>query len=87
MLVDSPLTFFVEEKEKECFAASLFVCYDYVHPDVMIELAWRNDIMDFTMPYFIQVMPRLKPGHLPHLRRRERSPVVRRVPGQRRSFR
>ena len=60
MLVDSLLTFFVEEKEKECFAASLFMCYDYVHPDVVMELAWRNDIMDFAMPYFIQVMGEFK---------------------------
>merc|ERR1711871_843160 len=60
MLVDSLLTFFVEEKEKECFAASLFMCYDYVHPDVVMELAWRNDIMDFAMPYFIQVMSEFK---------------------------
>lgn len=55
-LVDELLTFFVAEGEKECFAACLFMCYEYVHPDVVMELAWRNDIMDFAMPYFIQIM-------------------------------
>jgi clathrin heavy chain len=25
-------------------------------PDVVTELAWRNDMMDFAMPYLIQVM-------------------------------
>ena len=59
-IVDSLLKFFVEEKLKECFAATLFMCYDYVHPDLVMELAWRNDIMDFAMPYFIQVMGEFK---------------------------
>jgi len=37
------------------FSAVLFQCYDLLHPDVVMELAWRNDIMKFAMPYFIQV--------------------------------
>jgi hypothetical protein len=55
-LVDGLLEFFVEEKQKECFAATLFMCYDYVHPDVVMQLAWRNGLMDYAMPYFIQMM-------------------------------
>ncbi len=35
---------------------SSFQCYDLLHPDVILELAWRNNIMDFAMPYLIQVM-------------------------------
>ncbi|CAF1680233.1 unnamed protein product, partial [Didymodactylos carnosus] len=33
-----------------------FQCYDLLRPDVILELAWRHDIMDFAMPYMIQVM-------------------------------
>jgi clathrin heavy chain len=34
---------------------SLFQCYDLLRPDVILELAWRHNIMDFAMPYLIQV--------------------------------
>lgn len=30
-------------------------CYDLLRPDVILELAWRHNIMDFAMPYLIQV--------------------------------
>lgn len=30
-------------------------CYDLLRPDVILELAWKNGIMDFAMPYMIQV--------------------------------
>lgn len=33
----------------------LFQCYDLLRPDVILELAWRHKIMDFAMPYLIQV--------------------------------
>eukprot|EP00049_Salpingoeca_infusionum_P005686 m.95267 g.95267 ORF g.95267 m.95267 type:complete len:1670 (+) comp13054_c0_seq1:74-5083(+) len=53
--VRSLLEYFVEIKSSECFAACLFTCYDLVKPDVVMELAWRNGMMDFAMPYLIQV--------------------------------
>lgn len=55
-LAESLLQWFLEEGRKECFAACLFASYDLLHPDVVLELAWRHNIMDFAMPYFIQVM-------------------------------
>ncbi|EMP40258.1 Clathrin heavy chain 1 [Chelonia mydas] len=55
-LAEKLLQWFLEEGKQECFAASLFACYDLLHPDVVLELAWRHNIMDFAMPYFIQVM-------------------------------
>ncbi|KAF3851318.1 hypothetical protein F7725_013090 [Dissostichus mawsoni] len=55
-LAETLLQWFLEEDRKECFAACLFASYDLLHPDVVLELAWRNNIMDFAMPYFIQVM-------------------------------
>jgi len=50
------LAYFLEKKTYDCFAACLFQCYDLLHPDVILELAWRQNIMDFAMPYLIQVM-------------------------------
>uniref|UniRef100_A0A7N8WT24 Clathrin, heavy chain-like 1 n=1 Tax=Mastacembelus armatus TaxID=205130 RepID=A0A7N8WT24_9TELE len=55
-LAETLLQWFLEEDRKECFAACLFASYDLLHPDVVLELAWRHNIMDFAMPYFIQVM-------------------------------
>lgn len=50
------LAYFLEHNAYDCFAACLFQCYDLLHPDVILELAWRHNIMDFAMPYLIQVM-------------------------------
>uniref|UniRef100_A0A8C7YVI8 Clathrin, heavy chain-like 1 n=1 Tax=Oryzias sinensis TaxID=183150 RepID=A0A8C7YVI8_9TELE len=55
-LAETLLQWFLEEGRRECFAACLFASYDLLHPDVVLELAWRHNIMDFAMPYFIQVM-------------------------------
>ncbi|RWS16792.1 Clathrin heavy chain 1-like protein [Dinothrombium tinctorium] len=50
------LLWFLERKNYTCFSACLFQCYDLLHPDVVMELAWKHDIIQFAMPYFIQVM-------------------------------
>jgi len=50
------LNFFVSLKSKECFAATLYTCYDIVRPDVALELAWRNNFLDFAFPYLIQTV-------------------------------
>ena len=55
-LAEELLAWFLEEDKKECFAACLFTCYDLLRPDVVLETAWRHNLMDFSMPYFIQVM-------------------------------
>jgi len=55
-LCESLLSFFVDLGDKESFAACLYVCYDLLRPDVVLELAWRNKMTDFSMPYMIQVM-------------------------------
>ncbi len=54
-IAEDLLRFFVEEGQKECFAACLFTCYDLVKPDVALEVAWTNGLMDFVMPYLVQV--------------------------------
>jgi len=55
-IAEELLTWFLENGNKDCFAAGLFHCYDLLHPDVVLELSWRNGIMDFAMPYMIQVL-------------------------------
>merc|ERR1711957_948300 len=55
-LCDELLKYFVDEGHKECFAACLYTCYDLITPDVAMELAWRKGMLDFSMPYLIQVL-------------------------------
>ena len=44
----------MEKEDKELFAAMLYTCYELIKPDVALEVAWRSDLMEFVMPYFIQ---------------------------------
>jgi clathrin heavy chain len=55
-VADDLLKFFVAENRPDCFAACLYNCYELIRPDVALELAWRNKMMDFFMPYIIQVL-------------------------------
>ena len=54
-IAEELLKFFINVGDKECFAATLYTCYDLVRPDVALELAWKNQIMDMAMPFMIQV--------------------------------
>jgi len=49
------LGYFVDIGNKECFAATLFVCFDLLRPDIVAELSWQYGLNDFYMPYKIQV--------------------------------
>jgi len=64
-LVVDVLNFFVDAGEKECFSAALFACYDLVAPDLVLELAWRKQLVDQAMPFLIQWT------HHTHVRLRE----------------
>lgn len=55
-LAEKLLQWFLEEGKQECFAASLFACYNLLSPDVVLELAWRHNLLDLAVPCFIQVM-------------------------------
>merc|ERR1712064_84358 len=55
-LAENLLRFFSDQKSQECFAACLYTCYDLISPDVALELAWRRGMMDFVVPYIIQVL-------------------------------
>ena len=54
-LAEELLRWFVEQGEKECFAAMLFTCYDLLKPDIVLEVAWMNKLTDWAMPFMIQV--------------------------------
>lgn len=53
-LAEELLSYFIDSKEQECFAACLYTCYDLLRPDVVLELAWKNKLIDFAFPYMIQ---------------------------------
>ncbi|XP_028123484.1 clathrin heavy chain 1-like [Camellia sinensis] len=53
-LSEELLVYFIEQGKKECFASCLFVCYDLIRPDVALELAWMNNMIDFSFPYLLQ---------------------------------
>jgi len=55
-IAEGLLEFFVSNSLKECFSAALYTCYDVIRPDVALELAWKNKILDHAFPYFIQVV-------------------------------
>ncbi|GAA5870209.1 hypothetical protein JCM8547_006917 [Rhodosporidiobolus lusitaniae] len=49
------LTYFVDIGSRECYTATLYVCYDLVRPDVAQYLSWKAGLNDFTMPYLLSV--------------------------------
>ena len=55
-IVEELLRFFVEEGRKDCFTACLFACFDFIAPDVALELSWKYGMTDFAMPFFIQTI-------------------------------
>eukprot|EP01124_Arcella_intermedia_P033908 TRINITY_DN8274_c0_g1_i2.p1 TRINITY_DN8274_c0_g1~~TRINITY_DN8274_c0_g1_i2.p1 ORF type:complete len:1169 (-),score=262.16 TRINITY_DN8274_c0_g1_i2:1110-4616(-) len=44
------------EVSPSCFAACLYTCYDLIRPDFALELAWRNQMIDFVFPFLIQIL-------------------------------
>eukprot|EP00033_Pygsuia_biforma_P001350 GCRY01001529.1.p1 GENE.GCRY01001529.1~~GCRY01001529.1.p1 ORF type:complete len:1614 (+),score=231.96 GCRY01001529.1:130-4971(+) len=55
-LCEELLLFFLTHGEKECFSSTLFSCYDFVRPDVVLELAWKYQAFNEAFPYFIQFL-------------------------------
>merc|ERR1719217_824837 len=53
-LAEELLGFFVSEKLNACFSACLYTCYPLLRSDVVLEMAWRHKLMDFSMPFLIQ---------------------------------
>jgi clathrin heavy chain len=59
-IAEGLLRYFVSINKSECFAACLYTCYELIEPDVVVELAWRNGLMEFAFPFFIQSMRDLR---------------------------
>ncbi len=55
-LCEELLRFFVEQRDKENFCAMSYTCYELLHPDIVLEYAWRYGYFDFAMPFMIQTM-------------------------------
>jgi len=53
-LAEELLKYFINKGEKECFSACLYTCYELIRPDVVLEMAWRHDLMSFAMPFMVQ---------------------------------
>ncbi|OSX64178.1 hypothetical protein POSPLADRAFT_1065482 [Postia placenta MAD-698-R-SB12] len=49
------LSYFVDIGNKECFAATLYTCFDLLRSDVVEETSWQHGLNDFYMPYKIQI--------------------------------
>lgn len=55
-IAENLIAWFLEIDRSDCFASCLYSCYDLLRPDVILELAWRHNIMDYAMPYLVQVL-------------------------------
>ncbi|RPD64311.1 clathrin heavy chain 1 [Lentinus tigrinus ALCF2SS1-7] len=53
-IAEDLLSYFVDIGNKECFAATLFCCFDLLRADIVEELSWQHGLNDFYMPYKIQ---------------------------------
>jgi clathrin heavy chain len=49
------LSYFVDIGNRECFAATLYICFDLLRSDIVEELSWQHGLNDFYMPYKIQI--------------------------------
>ena len=66
-VTENLLRYFVDTGNKEAFGAMLFTyhpiqnptdfrCCDQIRPDLVIELGWRANLMDFAMPFLIHTI-------------------------------
>jgi len=53
-LAEDLLRHIMNMQDKELLAAMLYTCYELVKPDVALEVAWRQGLQEYVMPYFIQ---------------------------------
>ncbi|CAG1995618.1 unnamed protein product, partial [Fusarium graminearum] len=55
-IVSDLLQYFVDIGHRECYTGMLYACYDLIRPDLVLELSWRHGLMDFSMPYMINML-------------------------------
>ena len=47
---------FVDIGSRGCFVGMLYACCELIRLEVVMEVAWRNGLTDFTMPFMINYM-------------------------------
>ncbi|KAF5534910.1 clathrin heavy chain [Fusarium mexicanum] len=55
-IVSDLLQYFVDIGHRECYTGMLYACYELIRPDLVLELSWRHGLMDFSMPYMINML-------------------------------
>eukprot|EP01026_Neomeris_dumetosa_P044690 TRINITY_DN3783_c0_g1_i2.p1 TRINITY_DN3783_c0_g1~~TRINITY_DN3783_c0_g1_i2.p1 ORF type:complete len:366 (+),score=70.40 TRINITY_DN3783_c0_g1_i2:3-1100(+) len=55
-LVSELLQFYVAKDEKQHFALCLYTCYDDLKPHEVMQIALVNGLMEYVMPYMVQVV-------------------------------
>lgn len=55
-IVEDLMKYFLKQGLKDCFSALLYKCFDLLRPDVVLELAWKHNIVDCAMPFIIQTV-------------------------------
>lgn len=49
----------MQKNQKEFFTVTLYTCYEYLRPDVVLEYAWRFGLYEYAMPFMIQLIREL----------------------------
>lgn len=52
-IVEDILRFFVEQGDKEFFTVALYTCYELIRPEVVLELSWRFNLFNNSIPFFV----------------------------------
>lgn len=55
-VVEDLLRYFVDIGSRECYVGMLYACYNLIPLHVVMELSWRHNLTDFTMPFMINYM-------------------------------
>ncbi|SMQ52359.1 unnamed protein product [Zymoseptoria tritici ST99CH_3D7] len=55
-VVEELLRYFVDIGSKECYVGMLYACYDLIPLHTVMEISWRHNLTDFTMPFMINFM-------------------------------
>merc|ERR550525_1004992 len=53
-MVHSDSSSIIRKPRGRCFAACLYTCFHLLRPDVVLELAWRQNLTEFSMPFMVQ---------------------------------
>ncbi|KAK4561171.1 Clathrin heavy chain [Recurvomyces mirabilis] len=55
-VVEELLRYFVDIGSKECYVGMLYACHDLIPMHTVMEISWRNNLTDFTMPFMINYL-------------------------------